>query len=99
MWSIANRSTLTIAQPVGLLNLPSLTSIISNPRLLLFIEVPFLIAGILALPFISIFGPAAMVSFIAKPRIANVSVPTIDLSRDYQYYQSLDLVHVLVNEP
>jgi hypothetical protein len=79
MWSIAKRSTLTIAQLDGLFALPSVSSIISHPRLLLFVEVPFLIVVILALPLITIFAPAAMVTSLANPTTTNVSVPTIDL--------------------
>jgi hypothetical protein len=79
MWRIARRSELTLAQLDGLFSLPSLHSIVSHPRLLLFVEVPFLVGVITALPLVTVFGPAAMVTSIAKPTTANVSVPTVDL--------------------
>jgi hypothetical protein len=81
MWSIARRSILTIAQLDSLFTLPSVSSIISHPQLLLFVEVPFLIVVILALPLIPIFAPAAMVTSLPNSTTTNVSVPTIDLQQ------------------
>jgi hypothetical protein len=93
MWSIAKRSTLTIAQLDGLFTLPSVSSIVSHPQLLLFVEVPFLVVVILALPLITIFAPAAMVTSVANPTTTNVSVPTIDL----QHMQNAGIVGVVYN--